>query len=215
MQVTTITGTETAIQKAHEWLDRYAQQHVIVLASGGSSAPILAAAWQVLRPDRQANITFSLADERYGEPGHENSNWSLLQRCGVDLSDGRHRPVLQPGLSMQEATARWSDWLHGILYGQVPVIAFLGMGDDSHIAGLKPHSPALHGLQMAACYDWQDFERITITPTGLLRVASSRVYVRGTAKKEAVALLDTEQDFDEYPSQLLKQMSDCTVYYQQ
>lgn len=215
MRITPFRGTELAVQKTHDWLDGHARQPVVVLASGGSSAPILATAWQLLRPDRQANITFSLADERYGEPGHENSNWTLLQRCGMDVSASRHQPVLQSDVSMEDATARWGNWLHQKLYGQTPVIAFLGIGDDSHIAGLKPHCPALHDLGVAACYDWSDFRRITITPSGLLHVSSTVVYAHGSAKKDAIALLDSEQDFDSYPSQLLKQIPDCTVYYQQ
>lgn len=215
MQVSVVSTTQLAVQKTREWLQSYATQPIIVLASGGSSAPILATAWQGLTAEHQANITFSLADERYGEPGHENSNWSLLQRCGIDLQDARHQPVLHTNAPMPEVTAHWGAWLHSKLYGPTPVIAFLGIGDDSHIAGLKPHSPALHDLQVAACYDWSDFQRITITPTGLLRATSTVVYAHGAGKKDTIALLGTEQDFDTYPSQLLKQLPDCTVYYQQ
>lgn len=215
MQIVRSHDDTTTHSQVYEWLARHSMRPVTVLASGGSSAAVLAAAWQQLPDSQKANITFSLADERYGEPGHENSNWSLLQRCGIDLTDTRHQPVLQPGTSMPEATEAWDQWLRTALSGAIPVVSFLGMGDDSHIAGLKPHCPALHDLRMAACFDWSDYRRITITPAGLLRTASTALYARGQAKKPAMQLLETDQDFDTYPSQLLKQLPDCTVYYQQ
>lgn len=215
MEILQEKDSEVIVTEITEWLEAYARTPVLILASGGSSAKVFAAAWGRLPKEAQNNCSLSLADERYGPPGHVNSNWRLLESLGVQTDNARHLSVLQTGASLDETASHWESALLSQLARPLPVIALLGMGDDSHIAGIKPKSPSTNETpRLVAAYPWSDYDRITITPSMLSKLASARVYAAGPEKHNAINLLGQSLDPTEYPSQFLKQINDCRVYYQ-
>lgn len=211
----TITGAhKDLVSQLAEWLRHESINEPLLLASGGSAGHIFAEAWKALSPEEQARFTISLADERYGNPGHQDSNWTLLQTLGVDLSDPRHIPVLT-GASFTETATAWGDKLREYIGPSRSVIAILGIGTDSHIAGIKPNSPAAQEvIELTSAYSWDDFERITTTPAFFSYIDSAAIYMSGEAKKSVLDLLDTDLDRISYPSQFVKLAKEYTVYYQ-
>jgi 6-phosphogluconolactonase/glucosamine-6-phosphate isomerase/deaminase len=205
---------DECINNIAHWLAQAAKEPLLLLASGGSSAKVFADVWQRLDRQQQNNSIITLADERYGDVGHEHSNWQLLRALGVNLDDPRHLPVLT-GASMEQTTAQWGEALQLQLHTGIPVYAILGIGTDAHIAGLKPNSPAMHETQkLTACYSWEDYERITITPAMFSHITSAVVYAAGEAKQPVLAQLANKLDPMVYPDQLIKQTGNYTLYYQ-
>lgn len=214
MEIITVSASTECLVMIEEWIMRRTSNPVLILASGGSSAKVFAEAWKQLSQEQKDNVTLSLADERFGEPDHENSNWKLLRDLGVDVDQARHIPVNSGNASLQETAKAWERRLEAAFDSGIPVISLLGIGDDSHIAGIKPRSPSsTEGSRLVSAYEWDDYERITITPVAIKRLTSIRVYASGETKREAIELLEKELDPTEYPSQLLRQIDDCTVYY--
>jgi 6-phosphogluconolactonase/glucosamine-6-phosphate isomerase/deaminase len=196
-----------------DWLVAHSSTNPLLLASGGSAGHAFAEACKKLPTNIQDMYTISLADERYGEVGHSDSNWRLLQDLGVDLSALRHIPVLQ-GLNMQETATQWGSRIAPFFSPSRTVVTLLGIGLDSHIAGIKPNSPAAHeGEQLTIAYDWDDFSRLTTTPAVFPLLSSAIVFTSGPAKQEVVQLLDSDLDRIAYPSQFIKLVKDYKVYY--
>lgn len=215
MKIQRVQTTEEVIQEISRWLQSNAHSPVLVLVSGGSTAPLFAAAWKSLPDKTQTNITLSLADERYGLPGHKNSNWKLLQDLGLDASDPKHIPVLSGKSSMSDTASQWQDKLSLFFSRNAPVIALLGIGEDSHIAGIKPNSPsAIEHSQLVSAYSWEDYDRITLSPLAVQKLHSALVYASSPSKLTAIDKLNETLDPVLYPSQLLKSIPDCRVLYQ-
>lgn len=214
MKINVIEQPSQAAPLISQWLQRYANKPVLVLASGGSAAPIFAEAWKNLSNKEQSNIILSLADERFNKPGHKDSNWELLRNAGIMPKKTKSIPVLQKNMSMEQVAQRWEGRLKEVLSTNIPVVALLGLGSDSHIAGIKPSSPAAaeqHHLIRA--YEWDDFDRITITPLFLNKITSTVVYASGAAKLEPIKLLAKDLDPVLCPSQHLKTMQECIILY--
>lgn len=201
--------------EVRQWLNYYANQPCLLLASGGSSAHVLTRAWAQLTPLEQQHITVTLADERFGPIGHPDSNWRLLQELGMHLDDARHIPVLHGSATKEEDAALWQQRIQPYFSATSPIIAMLGMGEDSHIAGIKPHSPAASDTtHLAVAYDWEDYQRITISPAAFKRIDSIVLYVSGDAKRRAIEALKHEYDPVNYPSQYIKSVESRHIYYQ-
>lgn len=211
----TITGAhQELIDQIAAWLSKCSRDNPLLLASGGSAAKAFASAWKLLSEEEKSCFTISLADERYGLPGHADSNWTLLQELGVDLSSPKHIPVLT-GDSFEETAKQWGSKLEQQITPSTTVIAILGIGEDSHIAGIKPNSPAAHESQkLTIAYPWDDYERITTTPAVFSKIDSAIVYLSGQTKKQVVDLLDSDLDRIAYPSQFIKFTKEYTIYYQ-
>ena len=83
-----------------------------------------------------------------------------------------------------------------------------GMGDDGHTASLFPGTAVLHEHEkwVAAYYlEPQEMYRITLTAPLLNRARKNVVIVFGSTKAAALKeVIEGENDFEKYPSQLLK-----------
>lgn len=197
-----------------EWLVSNGQKPTVLLVSGGSAGKLFAKVWAHVPINIQQNYILSLVDERFGQVGHTDSNWKLLQDLGVDLSDQHAIPVLT-GQGFTETANHWGSKLQSAIAETNRVIGFFGIGEDSHIAGIKPNSPAafeIHNLTIA--YKWDDYERLTVTPLLFQKLLSGIAYLQGPAKEAVVAQLADNLDIANYPSQLCKQVGDFTLYYQ-
>ncbi|PID32256.1 hypothetical protein CR970_01570 [Candidatus Saccharibacteria bacterium] len=212
----TLTNDDTtSIDHVAAWLRIYTDRPVVLLASGGSAAPVLAGALNQISETQRNRISLSLADERFGAPGHKDSNWLLLQQSGISTQLPRHRPILTDTQEDAQATTQhWEQWLAQVIEQQRPILALLGIGEDSHIAGIKPNSPVIDSTHIADHYKWSDYHRITVTPLLLPHITSAVVYASGANKQAAIQSLRHNHDPRRYPSQFLKQIRDCHVYYQ-
>lgn len=205
--------TEVMNQLQH-WLEGNSQPGTFLLISGGSAARVFAPIWQTLSQKQQDNYTISLVDERYGPVGHADSNWTLLQQLGVDLSAPRHVPVLTGVADMAGTAAAWQLRLHAALDTNERVVALFGVGVDHHIAGIKPGSPAAHETQQFVCsYAWEDYQRITIAPPFFDNITDALLYAEGQEKYSVIAGLDGNANPVQFPSQFIKRCQSFTIYY--
>jgi 6-phosphogluconolactonase len=189
-----------------------AQQRVLWLLPGGSSIAIAAAAYQLITPAHLDRLTMTLTDERYGEPGHPDSNWTQLAAAGIPvLRNARALPVLT-GISRDETVARF-DALLREQYAQADVvIGMFGMGTDGHTAGILPGTPAVTATAWAAGYKGADFERITMTFPAIQAVHAAILGAYGPSKLPMLELLASEQALPDQPAQVLKTLPSLVVF---
>jgi 6-phosphogluconolactonase/glucosamine-6-phosphate isomerase/deaminase len=208
---------------------------VLFLASGGSSAPLAAAALASLaeafdqkeiRPSAQVRppLTVSLVDERFGAEGHADSNWRLLVEKGYDPGKFESLPLLRgetaTSTDFAEATGRLrallSDAVERRRAGRLYVVALFGMGTDGHTAGILPGSVVSRldpeGTEYATGYMASGFARITMAPAFFPHVDFAAVWVNDRTKDMALAELKRSVSAERQPAQLLKLPKETILY---
>jgi 6-phosphogluconolactonase len=131
-----------------------------------------------------AHVLFS--DERAVAPDHDGSNYRMA--TDTLLSSARPRAVHRMrGEDPPEEAARAYATEIAPFVAEGIDLAVLGMGEDCHICGLFPGSPALESNDMCAAVDRPDgMKGITLTPVALRACKQILVIVAGAAKAEAV-----------------------------
>ena len=182
-----------------------ADQPVLWLLSGGSAIGTAVAASRLIKPNPLLSV--SLADERYGQPGHSDSNFRQLQAAGFELPIV---PILNGGTVEREASifARFL-FDHQNDYR----IGLFGMGTDGHTAGILPDSAATADRDdLVFFYPGAKFERITVTPRFLAGLDSAHLWVQGLDKAPQLARLQTEDEPVKQPVQYLKMAREFMIY---
>lgn len=194
-----------------------AGKKVLWLACGGSNIAIEAEIMKNIPPELSANLAITLTDERYGEPGHKDSNWQQLQDAGFDYKQAETFPVLQAGESLGETVQRYDGLARQAFAASDTVMALFGIGADGHIAGILPGSPAsTENNQWAAGYHAGPLTRITLTFPALKQIDVAYAFAFGSTKKDALAQLQTKTiGLEQQPSQILKQLPEAYLYSDQ
>ena len=193
------------------------QKKVLWLVSGGSNVTPTIQIIKNIPESLTANLTIMLADERYGEVGHKDSNWALLLDAGLAGNGAHILPVLHEGLNLEETSSAYNKTAGEALASNDFILALLGIGSDGHIAGILPGSVATEGQdQLVIGYQSQPFQRITLTFEALRKVDADYSLCFGDSKKEALlALRDQDLSLDEQPAQILKQLPESYIYTDQ
>ena len=189
-------------------------QKVLWLLSGGSAIGIAVSARQQI--DSSPNLVIGLIDERYGEVGHDDSNWEQLVRAGLNLDGVQIIQVLN-GQDLDGTVNTYSEKIGLALAGSDYVIGLLGMGIDGHTGGILPGSSAVNEVERyVMCYQGPDYLRITTTPKLISQLDEAVLYVAGEAKKPVIEMLvnDTIPPMQQ-PAQLLKAAKQFTIYTDQ
>lgn len=185
-----------------------AGKRVLWLVSGGSNVDIECQIYKQLTD--LEGLSTALIDERYGEPGHKDSNYQKLVDGGFAAN---LTPVLVTGLDIDNTTAQYSEKLEKLLDEADVVIAQLGIGADGHTNGVLPDSPIVNSKKLVEQYKGSDFGRITMTLEALRFVDVVFVFAYGQDKKLTLTRLTTEDvSLDEQPSQILKQLPEVYLY---
>ena len=188
-----------------------AGQQVLWLLSGGSNVSVAVEVAHRLRNVTLANLTVILADERYVQPGHHDSNWQQLLDAGLDLPGAALQPTLL-GQGFDATVSRFYKDLDHALTAADWSVALLGMGTDGHIAGILPGSPAVTSADVAVGYEAADYTRITITSVGLARLDEVVLVAAGQAKQPQLERLHSQLDVQEQPAQALKRVPTVHIY---
>ncbi len=178
---------------------------------GGSSTPVVVAVSKQLQGKELSNLTVTLSDERYGPVGHADSNWLQLNRAGFNLPGANLIPVLDGG-SLRSTVKRFDKILTREIKNADYRLGFLGIGPDSHIAGIKPGSPATAAKAMAIGYGGDDYTRITMTFPAIKQMDTIVIYLAGEAKQPAIEALAKDAPLDEVPSQILKKVKEAVIF---
>jgi 6-phosphogluconolactonase/glucosamine-6-phosphate isomerase/deaminase len=186
-----------------------AGQKVAWFLSGGSAIEVAVLSAKKLAS--QNGLTVSLVDERYGPPGHPNSNWTKLQQAGFKAPSAELVPILI-GQDIAETTKDYADFVEKLLQSSDYRIGLLGIGTDGHTAGILPGSPAADSNDLVCHYRAADYQRLTLTPKALAMLDEAVVYVVDSAKREAIENLDKNLSINDQPAQILKQIPLVTIY---
>ncbi len=130
-------------------------------------------------------------DERCVPPGHEDSNFRMLDRALLSRIPATvHRlagETCDPALHDREVRD---------LLRRAPLdLALLGLGEDGHTASLFPGHPALAEAERAVVrVDGQGHPRLTLTLPVLSSARVALFLVTGSAKREALRCLLAGED---------------------
>lgn len=179
-------------------------ESVLWLSSGGSNIEITVDIANQLKQVDTTNLYFSLVDERYGTVSHKDENWQQLIDSGFELPQANlYRPLIsQP---IDETTKHFSEWLNERLNQVDYRLGLFGIGSDGHTAGIKAGSDAVSSNLLVAHYNWDDFERITITPVAIKKLDEIVTRAIGTDKYPTIKqLIESDLPVGTQPAQVLK-----------
>lgn len=193
-----------------------AGKRVLWFFSGGSNIPLTVQVMEGLPAALTAKLVVMPIDERYGDPGHADSNAQQLLDAGFDAKRGKLIPVLD-GRPAEETSKHFAENLEKYVSESDIVIGQLGMGPDGHISGILPHTSAVTANGLAHYYHGTDGrERITTTLPLLRRLNAIYLFAYGDSKRQQLLdLRDKALPLDDQPAQILKEMPDATVYNDQ
>lgn len=184
---------------------------VLWLLSGGSAVEPAVGASKLLGSQDLSRLSISLVDERYGAPGHQDSNWRKILEAGFEFGNSKAYPILS-GEPAERTAAEYNQYLERQLAESDLKLALLGIGADGHTAGIMPNSPAVGSEDYAVYYEAPDYKRLTITPKGLARMDEAVVYCRGDEKAQALSNLGQELPVAGQPAQIIKRIPSVSVY---
>jgi 6-phosphogluconolactonase/glucosamine-6-phosphate isomerase/deaminase len=194
-----------------------AGKRVLWLVSGGSNIAIEVAVMTRVREqvnDRLSGLAIMPMDERYGKPGHSDSNSEALRQAGFEPGTATWVDILTHNVSFDQTIDFFNDVAATALANASVVIGQFGMGADGHIAGILPGSPAAVADEATvAGYEWSDYTRLTLTPRALLQVNTAYVPAFGDGKQAALVRLQEHTELlATLPAVLLYQIPDTYVY---
>lgn len=193
-----------------------AGKQVLWLLSGGSNIPTSVQIMDNISEEQSANLSVSLIDERYGEPGHADSNWTQLMKAGFKSKQATLLPVLEPAAGFEDTRIRYEQFAEKAFADNDVVIAQLGIGPDGHVAGILPNSPAAGADTLVAAYDAPPLKRLTLTFPALRRITAAYIFAFGKPKHGALqALHDKKLPLAEQPAQILNELPEAYVYSDQ
>lgn len=184
---------------------------VIWLVSGGSALTVAVRARQLIgKAVTTDQLHVGLADERYGSPGHADSNYQQLIDAGFLTKNVIMHPVLA-GKDTAQTAASYAATLGYLLNKSDAAIGLFGMGKDGHTAGLLPDNPIMQKPNLADYYIAPDFERISITPLCIGRLDAAVLYAVGKDKWPALKTLENSAS-ERLPVCALKKAASLIVY---
>ena len=86
------------------------------------------------------------------------------------------------------------------------------MGDDGHVAGVLPDSPACQADEYVVGYDSPPYQRITLSLSALRQMNEAALVTYGQTKWHQLARLNTQQELSIQPVQIIKDIADVTIY---
>ncbi|HWT55609.1 MAG TPA: 6-phosphogluconolactonase [Candidatus Microsaccharimonas sp.] len=218
MEFIRTTGWERGIKDLTARLTRElkADKKVLWLIGGGSNIEASVKVMAALPEEETKNLSIFMTDERYGDVGHIHSNSKQLVEADFQPKEAIFVPMLQPGFSMDETQERYGQALERAIDHADIVIAQSGIGADGHIAGILPHSPAVHATGWVTGYQAPNYLRMTMTFDALRRIDAAYYMAFGEDKRAALTRLRNEAvPLEEQPSQILKELSEAYVYNDQ
>lgn len=192
-------------------------QTVLWLVCGGSNIQTQVAVMRQLcveKPELLTQLTILPMDERYGEPGHTDSNYRQMKEAGFRPGAARWHDVLADNLPLTETVQRYRELVEESFASSQYVVGTFGLGADGHTAGVLPNSPAVTDTEATVVgYEAPGFTRMTIAPSWLVRCDVAYVLAYGEAKVEALKNLQARtRSLENMPAVLHYDIADATVY---
>lgn len=198
-------------ERLNEHLNR--NETVLWLIPGGSAIAIaVEVAKRIADNPNLSNLSVTLTDERYGEPGHADENWRQLSEAGFTLNGASLHPVLN-GEDGPTTAHTYATTLAELLNATDYSVGLFGIGTDSHIAGIKPASDALGTHELTSYYVGEDFERVTITFEAMRQLDEVLIAASGEQKIPVIrAILHETYPLEERQAHILKTLSNVSLF---
>jgi 6-phosphogluconolactonase/glucosamine-6-phosphate isomerase/deaminase len=198
----------------------FAHKRVLWLVSGGSNAVIEKNIMDMVRNHAGGNLTGMAIlpmDERYGKPGHSDSNAQQLREIGFNPGNAIWVDVLMHDTPLDQTVSFYSDVISAALANASIIVGQFGMGTDGHVAGIKPNSPAtVTDESTVAGYEWEDYTRMTLMPAALRQISTAFLLAYGADKKGPLKKLrDKSDSFKKLPAMLLYELTEVSVFNDQ
>lgn len=192
-------------------------KRVLWLVSGGSNIEASVRVMDQIPGEASQNLSIMLGDERYGEVGHQDSNWAQLLQAGFNPGKAILYPVLQADLSFDGTLQRFNKIANQAFAENDIVIAQLGIGPDGHIAGILPDSEAAYvDSEMVAGYNGGQYKRLTLSFPALSKINASYTFAYGESKREALTNLRMGNlELVKQPAQILRELPEAYIYNDQ
>ena len=165
-----------------------------------------------------SNITVSLADERWVEPNHCDSNEKLVKENLLinNASGAKFLPLKNNAATAMGGIKELESQLANV---EAFTVVILGMGDDGHTASLFPGSETLGlGLDLSSgkqCIAVTPLdaphERMSMTLPRLLRSKQIIIHLCGEGKKRVLDQVNSGYDSFELPIRAVLQQSHTPV----
>ena len=190
---------------------------VLWLLSGGSNIGASLEVIDNVPADLTENLSISLIDERFGEIDFVESNWNKLTKAGFDAKKAKMIPVLEAGLNFEQTLDKYREIIKTGFANNDIVVAQLGIGDDGHIAGILPGSPAASETSdLVSGYQSQPFLRLTVTFPALRKMDVAYAFAFGNTKQPTLSKLKANKlPVSEQPAQILKEIPRSFLYSDQ
>lgn len=209
MEVVRADKEQSAVFVAKKVNSALKQGSVFLLLSGGSNILLACSIRQKLELNNR--LTISLTDERFGVPGHKESNWEQLKLAGFNFEELNLLPVLN-GLNIEETTKEYIRNLENGARDSQTTIGLFGMGADGHTSGILPGSLAVDAKDIASSYQGPDYLRVTTTPAFFNCLDTAFLAARGENKLEQLkTLVNSKIGVGNQPVQALKQAHELIV----
>ena len=185
------------------------QKHkVLWLVSGGSAIKVAVKVSQLLsRLHQPSDLQVCLVDERFGPPGHQDSNYYQLIEAGFNQTGLVMHQILN-GNNIAKTTKEYNTKLTELIDEADLTIGLFGMGSDGHTAGLLPDNPLMNSLDFVGYYNGVDYQRITITPNFIGQVDEAVLYAVGENKWPIIGQLETT----DLPVSSLRKSGSLTIF---
>ena len=189
---------------------------VLWLIPGGSNIVTAIKVMDRIESGDMSKLTIALTDERFGEPGHKDSNFYQLSQGGFKTRGAVFIDLLKGGSFLDTIKASGEEMKKIFTYAE-ELIGFFGIGSDGHIAGILPHSPAaVSDEAWMIGYDAGQFKRVTLTPFAISHVRTAFIGAYGPEKLDALTILqDKMLPVEEQPAQILKHLPEAFIYNNQ
>lgn len=219
MQFILTAGWEDGIADLTERLARELAQRkrVLWLVSGGSNIQASVEVMDNISADLSKNLTVLVADERFGAPGHADSNEAQLVASDFDLKNGTLLSVLQPDMSLEETVRHYNELAQKAFTDTDIVIAQLGVGGDGHIAGIMINSSeALNTSDFVVAIPSKPWDRLTLSFAGLRQITADYTFAFGEPKRATLQQLESQTiALNKQPAQILKELPEAYIYSDQ
>ena len=189
-------------------------RHIVWFVSGGSCIKPQCRILQSLQANQLSNLTVMLADERYGVPGHANSNYQQLVDAGFVRTGLKFDDLLERGSTPESTVAAYRTGVEAAINSSNAAIATLGIGTDGHTAGILPGFSADAIAEGSVIeYETPQFTRISVSPSVLSNLQNAWVFAYGEQKRPIVEQLwQRTEAIMRLPAQVLYDIPFVTVY---
>jgi len=219
MQFILTAGWDDGVADLTERLVREldAGRKTLWLVTGGSNIKASVKIMDTIPTEMSRNLTVLLADERYGEEGHADSNWAQLIEAGFDGKQAKLLPILREGKSFEDTIEYYQSLCEEAFSENDTVISQMGIGTDGHIAGILPGSAAANETEhFVIGYKSSPFERLTMTFPALKEITADYSFAFGQPKRDALQMLrDKTNNISHIPAEILKELPEAYIYNDQ